>query len=143
MPARYWSVFYTSAEYKSAVEDSSGNAGASFAAYAARGGIKARVFIPESASGPKRRQIETYGAELIPVSGPRSAAAEAVEREAQAGEVYASHAYLPFGMAGIATIAYEIFEQLGRAPGTVIAPAGHASLVLGYSARFQSTKGCW
>lgn len=37
-----------------AVEDSSGNAGASFAAYAARAGIRARVFVPESASGPKR-----------------------------------------------------------------------------------------
>jgi len=46
---------------ESAVEDSSGNAGASFAAYAARAGIKARVFVPAYASGPKRDQIKRYG----------------------------------------------------------------------------------
>src|SRR5512143_3341138 len=44
-----------------AVEDSSGNAGASFAAYAARAGIRAKIYVPEGASGPKRRQIESYG----------------------------------------------------------------------------------
>jgi len=124
----------------SAVEDSSGNAGASFAAYAARAGMHARVFIPESASGPKRRQIEIYGAELVTVSGSRSAAAGAVAREAGLGAIYASHAYLPFGMAGIATIAYEVFEQLGRAPGTVIAPVGHASLVLGILRGFKALQ---
>jgi threonine synthase len=48
-----------------AVEDSSGNAGASFAAYCARAGIHAKVFAPDSASGPKRIQIEAYGANLV------------------------------------------------------------------------------
>lgn len=121
-----------------AVEDSSGNAGASFAAYAARAGIQARVFVPESASGPKRRQIELYGAELMPVPGPRSAAAEAVMHEARNGAAYASHAYLPFGLVGIATIAYELVEQLGTAPGTVIAPVGHGGLLLGVMRGFAA-----
>ncbi len=123
-----------------AIEDSSGNAGASFAAYAARSMMQAKVFIPASASGPKRRQIEAYGAELVAVNGTRAAATEMVTREAGKGEVYASHAYLPFGLAGIATIAYEIFEQLGKAPGTVIAPAGHASLVLGILRGFKALQ---
>lgn len=121
-----------------AVEDSSGNAGASFAAYAARSGLRARVFIPESASGPKRRQIEIYGADLVSVPGPRSAAADAVRRQVDQGAVYASHAYLPFGMAGIATIAYELVEQLGTIPGTVIAPVGHGSLLLGIIRGFNA-----
>jgi threonine synthase len=115
-----------------AVEDSSGNAGASFAAYAARAGIQARVFVPESASGPKRKQIEQYGAELVCVPGPRSEAAKAVRQQADAGIPYASHAYLPFGLAGIATIAYEIWEQMDhKAPGSIIAPVGHGGLLLG------------
>lgn len=118
-----------------AVEDSSGNAGASFAAYAARAGVRARVFVPESASGPKRSQIEAYGADLVRIPGPRSAAAEAVLREAQGGTAYASHAYLPFGLPGIATIAYELVEQMRLAgnqlPGTVVAPVGHGGLLLG------------
>lgn len=116
---------------REAVEDSSGNAGASFAAYAARAGVNARVFVPESASGPKRSQIEAYGAELVCVPGPRSAAAAAVLEEVNRGAIYASHAFLPFGLPGIATIAFEILEQLGQAPGTVIAPVGHGGLLLG------------
>ena len=59
------------------VEDSSGNAGASVAAYAARCGIKAHVFAPDSAPETKLRQIKVYGAELHLVPGPREAAAEA------------------------------------------------------------------
>jgi threonine synthase len=126
---------------KEAVEDSSGNAGASFAAYAARAGLRAVVYVPESASGPKRLQIERYGATLVRVPGPRSAAAQAVLEAVQRGAVYASHAYLPFGLPGIATIAYEIWEQLGqRAPGTVIAPVGHGGLLLGIVRGFQSLE---
>ena len=123
-----------------AVEDSSGNAGASFAAYAARSGLQARVFVPESASGPKRSQIELYGADLVRVPGPRSAAAAAVLAEVAQGAVYASHAYLPFGLAGIATLAYELWQQLGRAPGTVIAPVGHGGLLLGIVRGFAALQ---
>ncbi|MEJ5225380.1 MAG: pyridoxal-phosphate dependent enzyme, partial [Anaerolineales bacterium] len=42
------------------VEDSSGNAGASLAAYGARAGMAVRIFTPAGASGPKRQQIEMY-----------------------------------------------------------------------------------
>ncbi len=113
------------------VEDSSGNAGASLAAYAAAAGFKARIFVPDYASGPKRRQIEAYGAEVVRILGKRSAVAEAVQRAAEVGAVYASHAYLPQLQPGFATIAYELREQLGRAPGTVILPAGQGGLLLG------------
>lgn len=113
-----------------AVEDSSGNAGASFAAYAACAGVKARVYVPASASGPKLRQIQAYGAEVRAIAGPRSAAAAAVLQEAEAGVPYASHAYLPFGLAGIATIAYELWEA-GFRSGSIVAPVGHGGLLLG------------
>jgi threonine synthase len=125
---------------KTAVEDSSGNAGASFAAYCARAGIKARVFVPESASGPKRRQIEQYGAELISIPGPRSEAAKAVLRAVETGEVYGSHAFLPFGIPGIASIAYELLEQTKGRIGTVIAPAGHGALLLGIMRGFEALQ---
>ena len=123
-----------------AVEDSSGNAGASFSAYAAKAGIHACVFVPEYASGPKSQQIAAYGAELVRVPGPRSAAADAVLDEARAGKAYASHAYLPFGLAGYATIAYELYEAMGTAPGTVVAPAGHGGLLLGLLRGFRALK---
>lgn len=123
-----------------AVEDSSGNAGASFAAYAAAAGIAARVFIPESASGPKRTQIGAYGAEVIPVAGPRSNAAEAALLAMQQGAVYASHAYLPHGLAGYATLAYELYEQMGGAPGAVVTPAGQGNLLLSIGRGFLSLR---
>jgi len=125
---------------KEAVEDSSGNAGASFAAYAARSGIQARIFIPSSASGPKRSQIENYGADVIAVPGSRSKAAEAVLQEVEGGAIYASHAFLPQGTAGIATIAYELVQQMDGIPGTILLPVGHGSLLLGIVLGFQALR---
>ena len=60
------------------VEDSSGNAGASVSAYAARAGIKAHVFAPSNAPEAKVAQIRVYGAEPHLIDGPREAATEAV-----------------------------------------------------------------
>ena len=124
----------------SAIEDSSGNAGASFAAYAARAGVGAKVYIPDAASGPKRYQIQVYGSETVRIMGPRSNAAEAVLRAADEGQVYASHAYLPFGLPGYATIAYELVEQLGKAPGTVLAPVGQGNLLLAIGRGFTALR---
>lgn len=129
--------FLKSRGVSAAVEDSSGNAGASFAAYAARAGIAARVFVPESASGPKRSQIEALGADLVSVPGPRAEAARAVLLAAGQGAVYASHAFMPFGLSGIATIAYEIASQLQKSPGTIIAPIGHGGLMYGMMLGFE------
>jgi len=132
--------FLISRGVESAVEDSSGNAGASFAAYAARAGIRARIFVPDSASGPKRAQIEAYGAQVVRILGPRSNASEAVLRAAKKGEIYASHAYMPFGLVGYATIAYELFEQIGRAPGAIVAPVGQGNLLLACGRGFAALQ---
>ena len=122
------------------VEDSSGNAGASLAAYAARAGIRARIFIPESASGPKRRQIEAYGAELVPIPGSRSDVTKAVRKAADDGTVYASHAYIPFNLSGYASAAYEIYEQVGKMPGAVVVPVGQGGLLLGLARGFDALR---
>jgi len=127
-------------DVKEAVEDSSGNAGASFAAYATRAGIKALIYVPESASGPKRRQIETYGAELVPIAGSRSDITSAARKMADGGMAYASHAYIPFNLPGYATAAYEIFEQIGKMPGAVVVPAGQGGLLLGLARGFDALR---
>lgn len=129
--------FLQSRQIEAVIEDSSGNAGASLAAYAARAGLRARIFVPDYASGPKRFQIEAYGAEIVRILGPRSNTSEAVRRAADQGSVYASHAYMPFGLPGYSTIAYEMLEQMGTAPGTVIAPAGQGNLLLAIGRGFQ------
>jgi threonine synthase len=122
------------------VEDSSGNAGSSLAAYSARAGLQARIFMPDTASGPKRNQIEAYGAEIVLVQGPRSNAAEAVQLAVDRGAVYASHAYLPHNMPGYATIAYELVEQLDSPPGTVVLPVGQGGLFLGLGRGFEALQ---
>ncbi len=128
--------FLRAREATEAIEDSSGNAGASLAAYAAAAGIRLRIYAPEATSGRKRRQIELYGAQLVRVPGPRTAASQAALAAADGGAVYASHAYLPHNIQGYATCAYEIVEQLGEGPGAVIVPAGQGGFLLGLGRGF-------
>jgi threonine synthase len=117
---------------KRVVEDSSGNAGASLAAYAARAGIEAEIYVPAYASPNKIHQIAIYGATPVKVEGPRERAAQAVQEAAAKGTYYASHYYNPFTLEGLKTIAYEMWEQLGgRAPDNVILPVGQGTLLLG------------
>lgn len=122
----------------SCVEDSSGNAGASLAAYTAHFHLPSKIYAPATTSEVKLRQILLYGSEIIRVPGPRQNAADEVIKAANDKTVYASHAYQPFGLPGIATIAYECWETLKMCPGTVIAPVGHGGLLAGIILGFQS-----
>lgn len=121
-----------------AVEDSSGNAGASLAAYAARAGIRLKVFCPASASPGKLTQIRLHGAELVPVEGPRPEATQALRRYlASSRSVYASHLWHPLFLEGIKTMAFEIAEQLHwQAPAAVVMPVGAGSILLGLAKGF-------
>lgn len=115
---------------KRVVEDSSGNAGASLAAYCARAGIEAQIYVPAHASPEKLAQIEAYGAKLIPIAGPRERAAQAAQKAAER-DYYASHYWNPLPLEGIKTEAYEICENLQwRAPEKVIVPVGQGTHLL-------------
>lgn len=113
------------------LEDSSGNAGASLAAYAAAAGMSCRILVPETASYPKIAQIAASGAEVVTIPGSRQDVADAALR--QSAEIfYASHNWQPFFVEGTKTLAYELWEQLGfRAPDNVVVPLGYGSNVLG------------
>lgn len=112
-------------------EDSSGNAGASIAAYAAFSGIKAKIYVPEAASGPKVNQILAYGAELIRVSGTREEVTREAMREEE-GKFYIGHVYHPAFWDGIRTLAYEICEQMEWKPADqIFLPVSAGTLLLG------------
>ncbi len=114
------------------VEDSSGNAGASLAAHAARFGLEAEIFVPATTSPAKMQQIAVYGATVTPVPGPRQAASDAVQALLGLGRAYASHAWNPAYLAGQTTVAFELWEQLGRqAPDWVILPTAQGGQFLG------------
>jgi threonine synthase len=119
------------------LEDSSGNAGASLAAYAAAAGMACRILVPETASPPKIAQIAACGADVVTIPGPRQAVAEEAIRQS-AEMFYASHNWQPFFVEGTKTLAFELWEQLGfRAPDNVVVPLGYGSNVLGAERGFD------
>ena len=123
---------------RAVVEDSSGNAGASIAAYAAAGGLAATIVTPASASPAKLLQARACGAQVETVDGDRDrVAAAAMARAARGAGFYASHNWHPFFLHGVKSLAYELWEALGfRAPANVIAPCGAGSIVLGLEIGF-------
>ena len=119
------------------IEDSSGNAGASLAAYAAAAGIRADIYVPASISPGKAAQIVIHGANLVQVPGSREATAAAALKAADK-TFYASHNWIPYFAVGLKTAAYEIAEQLDwEAPDWVVAPVGGGSLLIGLYLGFQ------
>jgi threonine synthase len=124
--------------------DSSGNAGLAVAAACAARGIACRVLVPGSTPGEKLARLRATGAAVEVVPGDRRTTAEA------AGELrrllpYASHVYQPFFLAGVATLAWELGERLGRprspaggAIERVLLPAGNGSLLLGLALGFDA-----
>lgn len=120
------------------VEDSSGNAGASLAAYTSATGIHARIFAPASAPQGKKKLIAAFGAELVEIPGPRINTTEACLKAAET-TVYATHAWSPFFLAGQMTCAWEIWEQLGRrAPDAIVCTVGHGGLFIGLARGFRA-----
>ena len=121
------------------VEDSSGNAGASVAAYAARAGIRAHIFAPASAPAAKLEQIAVYGAQAHLIEGDRQAVTDAATEFAERNSlVYASHNLSPYFTEGTKTFAYEIAEQFdGNLPRHIVIPVGNGSLLIGAHRGFR------
>lgn len=117
------------------VEDSSGNAGAAIAAYAAAAGIKCGIYLPEHTSPGKIRQVEAYGATLVKVKGTRDDVSAAI-KEAAKNTYYASHVYNPLFFEGTKSLAYEIHEQVG-VPDYIFVPTGNGTMLLGLYAGFE------
>ncbi len=118
-------------------EDSSGNAGASIAAYAARAGLKAKIYVPEDVSGPKFNQIRLYGAEVVKVPGSRDKATEEAQKS-ENGKVYVGHVLHPLFRDGLRTLAYELVEQFHwHMPERIYLPVSAGTLLLGVISGFK------
>lgn len=116
---------------KRVVQDSSGNAASSIAAYCAKADIVCDIYVPRNISEAKLAQIKAFGANVHVINGTRQDAAEAA-LEASKDSYYASHCWNPFFFQGTKTFAFEVVEQLGwKAPDVVILPAGNGSLLIG------------
>jgi threonine synthase len=125
---------------RTVVDDSSGNAGAAIAQYAARAGIDARIYVPADVKPAKLAAIERVGADPVRVEGDRAAVTDACVDAVERGEGwYASHAWNPAFFAGTSTFAFELAAQRGwTAPDAVVLPVGHGTLLLGAFRGFRA-----
>jgi threonine synthase len=115
------------------VEDSSGNAGAAIATYAARAGVDAEIYVPADVTESKLLAIQRAGARPVRIEGTREdVTAAAVEAVEDGDAWYASHAWNPAFFAGTMTFAFEVAAQRDwTVPDAVVLPAGHGTLLLG------------
>jgi threonine synthase len=106
---------------------STGNTSAAAAAYAARAGITAFVLIPEGkiAMG-KLAQAMMHGSVVIQIKGNFDAGMQLVKDVALEAPVTIVNSINPYRLQGQKTAAYEIVEELGRAPDYHCLPVGNA-----------------
>lgn len=119
------------------IDNSSGNAGASLAAYAGAAGLPATVYVPAAtAVASKKRLIRAFGGRIIESHDYLADVYAAAETA-----TYASHAWNPYFVLGQQTAAWETWQQLGRrAPDAVATPVGHGGLFLGFYRGFKALR---
>jgi len=122
------------------VEDSSGNAGASIATYAARADVDAEIYVPAELPQSKLMAIQRAGAKPVRVEGTREDVSDACIDAVERGDAwYASHAWNPAFLAGTMTFAFEVAAQRDwSVPDSVVLPTGNGTLSLGAYRGFKA-----
>ena len=113
---------------------STGNTGASMAAYAGRAGLQALVFVPSGqVAVGKIAQALAHGVKMLAVSGNFDRCLELVDQASTRLGVYLVNSINPFRLQGQKTIMFEALQQLSwDAPDWIALPAGN----LGNTAAF-------
>ncbi|MER5299923.1 pyridoxal-phosphate dependent enzyme [Streptomyces lasiicapitis] len=115
---------------------SSGNHGASAAAYAARAGLRCAVVTSAEVPPAVDAFLRAYGAAVLPV--PIEQRWSLLRRIAERTGYHpvsnltpAAHTGHGFGPEGYKTLAYEIFTELGTVPRAVYVPTGYGEMLFG------------
>ena len=107
------------------VAPSAGNAGGALAAYAARAGVKARLYVPKDTPRTLIEEMLGFGAEVVLVDGLIDDAGRmAAEYARETGAFNVATFREPYRVEGKKTMAFELVEQLGAVPGTIVYPTG-------------------
>lgn len=120
---------------------STGNTAASMAAYAARAGIAARVYLPKGAVAPaKLAQSLDYGAEVVEIDGNFDQALQ--ELLASSGpEVYFLNSINPFRVEGQKTVIFELLDQLDwEPPDYIVVPGGNLGNTAAFGKALEELK---
>ncbi|MDC3412365.1 threonine synthase [Aquibacillus sp. 3ASR75-11] len=117
---------------------STGNTSASAAAFAARAGLKCIVVIPEGkiAQG-KLAQAVMYGADIISIEGNFDDALKMVRKVSEEEPITLVNSVNPYRIEGQKTGAFEVCDQLGKAPDYLFIPVGNAGNITAYWKGFK------
>jgi threonine synthase len=132
----------------SVITMSSGNVGASVAAYSARSGMKNIIMIPSIAPESKILQIKQYGGNVVKIQSDStefiSQIVQQASQEFNMANLITAAIYNPFITNGAKTISHEIvyqsqFEKISF-PEIIIVPVGGAGLLSGIYEGFRELK---
>jgi len=117
---------------------STGNTSAAAAAYAARGNLNCIVLIPNNniALG-KLAQAIIYGAKVIAIEGNFDRALEIVREITAKHPITLVNSVNPYRIEGQKTAAFEVSDQLGKAPDFLAIPVGNAGNITAYWKGFK------
>jgi threonine synthase len=124
---------------------STGNHGASAAAYASRAGLPCVVISTPDAQGAFAHFQAALGSTFLLVAREQRwpALRRIIEETGfiSASNLTRFHTGNPFGPEGYKTLAYELYAQLGgEVPGTVVLPTGYGELLFGVAKGFRELK---
>jgi threonine synthase len=107
-----------------------GSAGPTLAAYASRGGLEARIFVPRETRPSLVRLCELAGANVVPVEGSSADVAQAASASRTEPDLSAFRE--PYQLEGGKTIGFELAEQLGwQLPDWIVCAVGHGTTLSG------------
>ena len=119
-----------------------GNAGGALAAYAAKAGIEAYIFMPKDVPLANRLEAESCGAKVTLIDGLITDCARAVmERKDQEGWFDVSTLKEPYRIEGKKTMGYELAEQFNwQLPDVIIYPTGGGTGLIGMWKAFDEMQ---
>lgn len=121
---------------------SAGNAGGALAAYAARAGLEAHIFMPRDTPRANIVECEQTGAHVTLIDGLiTDCGAEVARRKSEMGWFDVSTLKEPYRVEGKKTLGYELAEQLNwRLPDVIVYPTGGGTGLIGMWKAFDEMQ---
>jgi len=126
---------------KSVICASTGNTSASMSAYSARAGIKSYLLVPDGyVAFGKLSQAIIHGAKVIKIKGNFDQALSLVIEISQKHPIVLVNSVNPFRIEGQKSGAFEVCDQLEKAPDFLAIPVGNAGNITAYWKGFKEYK---
>ena len=143
--ARGMSVAVSMAKYLGATKlaaPSAGNAGGALAAYAARAGLEAHIFMPRDTPRANIIECRELGAQVTLIDGLiTDCGAEVARRKAEEGWFDVSTLKEPYRVEGKKTLGYELAEQCAwQLPDVILYPTGGGTGLIGMWKAFDEME---